>query len=87
MAEVLSRLRAHILRAAAPTRRKTSTKPCRSGRGESERWLLPRASPVHGAAGAVEGATIVPGHHATARRFDELKNDPWPPWRMSFGRR
>lgn len=75
VAEVLSRLRAHILSGRGPYAPKDFNEAVQVGRGESERWLLPRASPVHGAAGAVEGATIVLQDITRLRRFDELKND------------
>jgi signal transduction histidine kinase len=42
---------------------------------EGERYLLPRATPVHTEAGAVSGATVVLQDVTRLRRFDELKND------------
>lgn len=75
VAEVLSRLRAHILLGKGAYAPKDFSEAVQVGRGESERWLLPRASPVYGAAGAVEGATIVLQDITRLRRFDELKND------------
>jgi signal transduction histidine kinase len=42
---------------------------------EGERYLLPRATPVYTAGGAIGGATLVLQDVTRLRRFDELKND------------
>lgn len=42
---------------------------------EGERYLLPRAAPVYGERGEVEGAAVTLQDITRLRRFDELKND------------
>ena len=73
--EVLTRLRAHILAGKGPYAPKDFSEAIAVGSGEGQRYLLPRATPVYGARGALEGATILLQDITRLRRFDELKND------------
>lgn len=75
MREVLSRLQAHILAGRGPYAPKDFSEAITAGHGENQRSLLPRATPVYGVSGAVEGATIILQDITKLRRFDELKND------------
>lgn len=73
--DVLTRLRAHILAGKGPYAPKDFSEAIGAGRGENQRYLLPRATPFYGAGGSIEGATIILQDITRLRRFDELKND------------
>ena len=45
------------------------------GSGESERYLLPRATPVYTEAGGIAGASVILQDVTRLRRVDELKSD------------
>lgn len=73
--EVLTRLRAHIAGGKGPYAPKDFGEAIVVGQGDGQRFLLPRATPVFGPSGGVEGATIVLQDITRLRRFDDLKND------------
>lgn len=73
--DVLFRLRAHVLTGHGPYVPKDFSEAVSVGRGEIQRYLLPRATPVYGTAGSIEGATILLQDITRLRRLDELKNN------------
>ncbi len=73
--EALTRLRAHILAGHGAYAPKDFSEAISVGRGDEQRSFLPRATPVCGVAGAIEGATIILQDITWLRRFDELKDD------------
>ena len=72
---VLTRMRTHVLLGRGPYAPKDFGDALAVPGTEGARYLLPRATPVHGVSGAVEGATIILQDVTRLRRFDELKND------------
>lgn len=73
--EVLYRMRAHVLSGKGAYAPKDFGEAVSVKEPESERYLLPRATPVYSEQGVVQGATVILQDVTRLRRFDELKND------------
>jgi signal transduction histidine kinase/HAMP domain-containing protein len=73
--EVLYRMRAHVLSGKGAYAPKDFSEAVPVQEAEGERYLLPRATPVHSEQGVVQGATVILQDVTRLRRFDELKND------------
>jgi PAS domain S-box-containing protein len=73
--EVLQRLRAHVLSGKGGYAPRDFSEAVSIKAADGERYLLPRATPVYGEQGGVQGATIILQDVTRLRRFDELKND------------
>lgn len=72
--EVVERVRGHVLAGRGPYVPRGFEESVRVQGPEGDRFLLPRATPVHGE-GGLRGATVVLQDVTRLRRFDELKND------------
>jgi signal transduction histidine kinase/HAMP domain-containing protein len=73
--ELLYRMRAHILSGKGAYVPKDFGEALAVQAPEGTRYLLPRATPVYGEGGGVQGATVILQDVTRLRRFDELKND------------
>ena len=67
--------RDHVLAGRGPYVPRGFEEAVRMTATPEDRWLLPRAKPVHGETGGVVGVTVVLQDVTRLRRFDELKND------------
>lgn len=73
--ELLYRMREHILSGKGAYVPKDFGEAVAVSTIEGPRYLLPRATPVYGENGGVQGATVILQDVTRLRRFDELKND------------
>jgi signal transduction histidine kinase len=73
--EVIQSVRAHVLSGKGPYVPKEFSEAIAVQAPEGERYLLPRATPVYGEQGGIQGATVILQDVTKLRRFDELKND------------
>lgn len=73
--EVLLRLQRHVLSGQGAWLPKDFGEAVSVKAPDGERYLLPRATPLLGEKGEVQGATIILQDVTRLRRFDELKND------------
>jgi signal transduction histidine kinase len=71
---LIERVRAHVLQGKGSYAPAGFEEAVRSG-GPTERWFLPRATPLHAEEGRIVGATVVLQDVTRLHRFDELKND------------
>lgn len=72
---VVEMVRDHVLSGRGPYVPRGFEEAVRLPATPEDRWLLPRAKPVHGEDGGVVGVTVVLQDVTRLRRFDELKND------------
>lgn len=73
--ELLYRMRGHILSGKGAYVPKDFGEAVAISTFEGPRYLLPRATPIYGESGGVQGATVILQDVTRLRRFDELKND------------
>jgi NtrC-family two-component system sensor histidine kinase KinB len=71
----VERVRAHVVAGRGPWQPHGFDEAVRLDQPDGARWFLPRATALHGEAGAVTGAAIVLQDVTRLMRFDELKND------------
>ena len=72
---VLRDARDHVLKGKGAYAPKGFEEAIRVPSGEVERYLLPRATPVHAEEGDIAGATVMLQDVTRLRRVDELRND------------
>lgn len=73
--EVVQRVRAHVLAGRGAYVPRDFSEAVSLPAADGERSLLPRATPVYGEQGSVQGATVILQDVTRLRRFDELKDD------------
>lgn len=73
--EVIQAVRGHVLSGKGAYVPKDFGEAVCIQASDGERYLLPRATPVYGEQGAIQGATVILSDVTRLRRFDELKND------------
>lgn len=73
--ELLHKVRAHVLAGKGAYVPKDFGEAVCIHFPDGDRYLLPRATPLHGEQGSIQGATAVLQDVTRLRRFDELKND------------
>ena len=69
------RVRSHVLSGRGPYVPRDFGEAVSKTTTEGERYLLPRATPVYGERGGVQGVSVILQDITRLRRFDELKND------------
>lgn len=69
------RVRSHVLAGHGPYVPRDFGEAIGIKTQEGERYLLPRATPVYGERGGVQGVSVILQDITRLRRFDELKND------------
>lgn len=72
---VVARVRDHVLSGKGPYVPRGFEEAVLLPGAETDRWFLPRATPVRAGRGALAGATVIVQDVTRLRRFDELKND------------
>jgi PAS domain S-box-containing protein len=72
---ILEGVRTHVLGGKGAYSPKGFEEALRVSTPEGDRYLLPRATPVHDERGSIMGATMILQDVTRLRRFDELKND------------
>ncbi len=72
---VLERVRGHVLSGKGSYSPRDFTEAQRIESTDGHRYLLPRATPLYGVHGGVQGATVILQDVTRLRRFDELKDD------------
>ena len=71
----VERARSHVLAGKGPYQPRGFEEAVRLDGAEGPRFLLPRATPLYGEAGAIAAAAVVLQDVTRLMRFDELKND------------
>ena len=72
---VLERVRGHVLTGKGSYSPRDFTEALRIESTDGLRYVLPRATPLYGVHGGVQGATVILQDVTRLRRFDELKDD------------
>lgn len=72
---VLDRVRSHVLSGKGSYSPRDFTEALRIESTDGHRYVLPRATPLYGVHGGVQGATVILQDVTRLRRFDELKDD------------